>query len=123
MDIGSRIRQRRKELKLTQKELARRVGVTDAAVSNWESGKNELSGDSLVLVSAELLVSPVWLQTGKGSKEQSAPRQLSPREAAVLDLYNALLEEQQDDMFRALEAQKHENETLWAKLSKKMGKN
>lgn len=37
-DVGSLIRQKRLELKLTQKELAARIGVTDKAVSQWERG-------------------------------------------------------------------------------------
>nr|WP_287602794.1 helix-turn-helix domain-containing protein [Thiothrix sp.] len=125
MDIGSRIKLRRKEMKLTQEALARRVRVTAAAVSNWEAGKNELSGDSLVAVAAELGVSAMWLQTGRGDKNSgsmsSPQRQLLPREAALLDLFASLTDDQQDEYFRALETQKHANQTLWEQLSKKMG--
>lgn len=38
--IGKFIAQCRKEKKLTQYELAEKLGVTDRAVSNWENGKN-----------------------------------------------------------------------------------
>lgn len=37
-DFGSFLCQRRKELGLTQKELAQRLFVTDSAVSKWERG-------------------------------------------------------------------------------------
>lgn len=38
--IGKFIAQCRKEKKLTQCELAEKLGVTDRAISNWENGKN-----------------------------------------------------------------------------------
>ena len=39
MTIGDIIRHKRKELDLTQDELAERTGVTKATVSRWESGE------------------------------------------------------------------------------------
>lgn len=39
-DIGTRIRKRRQELRLTQEELASRVGVHPSSVGNWEKGKH-----------------------------------------------------------------------------------
>lgn len=36
--IGAFIANRRKELNLTQKELAEKLGITDRAVSKWENG-------------------------------------------------------------------------------------
>lgn len=37
---GQLIQQRRRELNITQRELAERLGVTDRAVSKWETGKS-----------------------------------------------------------------------------------
>ncbi len=42
MNIGQRIAARRKELGLTQEELATQVFVTTQAVSQWENGKTTL---------------------------------------------------------------------------------
>ena len=39
--FGSFLCQRRKELGLTQKELAQRLFVTDSAVSKWERGVSQ----------------------------------------------------------------------------------
>ena len=38
--IGAFIAQRRKELDMTQKELAGKLGITDRAVSKWETGRS-----------------------------------------------------------------------------------
>lgn len=38
--IGNYISKKRKEKKLTQEQLAEKLGVTNRAVSNWENGKN-----------------------------------------------------------------------------------
>lgn len=38
--IGKFIAKKRKEKKLTQNELAEKLGVTDRSISNWENGKN-----------------------------------------------------------------------------------
>lgn len=40
MDWGEKILYLRKRLDLTQKEVAKAVGVDDQTVSNWEHGKN-----------------------------------------------------------------------------------
>ena len=40
MIIGEIILQRRKELKMTQKQLAEKLNVTDKTVSRWECGIN-----------------------------------------------------------------------------------
>ena len=38
--IGRFIAERRKEQKLTQMQLAEKLGITDRAVSKWETGKS-----------------------------------------------------------------------------------
>ncbi|HJD34474.1 MAG TPA: helix-turn-helix transcriptional regulator [Candidatus Mediterraneibacter tabaqchaliae] len=39
--IGAFIAQRRKELNMTQKELAEKMNITDRAVSKWETGVSQ----------------------------------------------------------------------------------
>lgn len=47
MTVGERIRNRRKELKLSQEELGKRLGVTKSAVSRVEKGKEAITTDRL----------------------------------------------------------------------------
>ncbi|MBQ8183981.1 MAG: helix-turn-helix domain-containing protein [Clostridia bacterium] len=55
--IGAFIKSQRTELKLTQKELAKRIGCTDKAVSRWETGKGLPDMSFLMPLSKELDVS------------------------------------------------------------------
>ncbi len=56
-DIGKRIQQRRKELNLTQQELADRLQVTNKAISKWETGEGYPDISILTELSAALNVS------------------------------------------------------------------
>ena len=40
LPIGTRIKRRRQVLRLTQEDLAGRLGVSKSTVANWESGKH-----------------------------------------------------------------------------------
>lgn len=70
MSIGSRIREARRKAKLTQKELAHRVGMSQGALSLLESGDSQ-SSTLLPSMAAALGVSALWLETGKGQVNAS----------------------------------------------------
>lgn len=71
-NIAERIRQRRKELGLTQAELAQAVGCGQGAINNYESGARDNPRDLLQLAAA-LKVNPQWLKTGDGAKDSLSP--------------------------------------------------
>ncbi|WP_426723579.1 LexA family protein [Enterobacter cloacae complex sp. 279F5] len=48
--VGSRLRFRRKQKKLTQRDVAEWAGVSASAVTQWESDLTKLSGENLILV-------------------------------------------------------------------------
>lgn len=56
-DISKNIKKYRKLNKMTQKELSQKVGVSIAAVSNWETGANSIDVDTLFKVCDALNVS------------------------------------------------------------------
>ena len=62
---GALIAQRRKERTLSQADLARRLHVTDKAVSRWETGRGMPGLDSLEPLSKELGLSISELLSGK----------------------------------------------------------
>jgi phage repressor protein C with HTH and peptisase S24 domain len=65
MSIGSRIKEARKAAKLTQKELAKKVGMAQASLSELETGESQ-STTLVASLAAALGVSALWLETGKG---------------------------------------------------------
>lgn len=56
-DIGHQIKERRKELELTIRELSRRTGLSASFISQLEHGKTNVSLDSLRLLAEQLDVS------------------------------------------------------------------
>ena len=59
---------RRKELDLTQKQIATAVGVSEATVSRWESGAiSNMRRDKIALLARVLRVSPEFIMTGQPS--------------------------------------------------------
>lgn len=57
-EIGNRIRKYREECKLSQKDLAQKLGVSNSRVSNWEQGINRPDADILADLCRILNVSP-----------------------------------------------------------------
>ncbi|KNC88993.1 S24 family peptidase [Trabulsiella odontotermitis] len=68
--INARIREARLNAKFTQDALAKRIGLTKATVSQWESGTTEPRGKNLINLAETLNVSPEWLLTGKAPEAQ-----------------------------------------------------
>ncbi|MDQ9547241.1 helix-turn-helix domain-containing protein, partial [Serratia marcescens] len=64
MEMNDRIRSRRKELKLTQDTLAKRIGVNRVTVTGWESGDYKPGGENLQALAAALSCNPNWLLEG-----------------------------------------------------------
>ena len=63
-EIGSRIIERRKQLRYTQEELAERADLTPQFVSYAESGKRAMRPENLLKLAKALNVSADYLLTG-----------------------------------------------------------
>jgi len=57
-EIGEKIKRRRKELRISQEELAETLGVTYQQVQRYENGKNKLNVENIQTV-AKALTMPV----------------------------------------------------------------
>lgn len=103
--IGSRLRERRIERGLNQKAVAEAAGVTNAAVSKWESnGGQAMSAVVALRLAEQLNVNPFWLVFGKGrpnekleihdisQSAQELARKLDRVPQAARDAINILLE-------------------------------
>lgn len=65
--IGKRIYYKRKALKLTQEQLAEKVGVSTQMISNLECGKKAIRPENLVKVCEALGVSADYILTGNNA--------------------------------------------------------
>jgi transcriptional regulator with XRE-family HTH domain len=62
--LASRIREARAASRLTLKELAQRISVTDSAISQWETGRTLPSTEKLIQFSQATGADLRWLRTG-----------------------------------------------------------
>ena len=69
--IGSFIREMRNEKKMTQQELAEKIGVTDRAISKWENGRGTPDIALLIPLSKELGITVLELLNGESIKDQN----------------------------------------------------
>ena len=79
MEFKDRLIKLRKELNLTQEELAQKIGYTRTAISAWEIGRNEPSNaDTIKLaeyfgVSTDYLLGKSDIRNLKSNKESEIP--------------------------------------------------
>ena len=66
--MESRLKLIRKELKMTQEQLAQRLGIGKAALSMIETGRCGLSSRNKNILVQDLNVNPDWLDNGAGNK-------------------------------------------------------
>lgn len=99
IEVGDRIRQKRKEVNMTQKELAEKIGMADKHLSRLEMGLTNMKLDTFFTVATALGVSP----------NDIAPKHLlqkCPQSsfAALEEKYNLLNERQQQVVFATVTA-------------------
>ena len=111
MTMGDTIRKYRKQLGLTQEEMARRLGVTTPAVNKWENN-NTLPDVALLAPLARLLgITTDELLSFQAELTEEEIQQF------VLQIQNALKEESYHDVFlmvkRKLEAYPRCDQLIW----------
>lgn len=121
LEIGSKIKQKRKALNLTQLQLAERVGLTESSISRYESGKIATMPTSTVnKICKELHIEPSELLglTSENSFEYDLKDILS----SIDDLPNELKKEfldlfkHQIDIYRRIYNDKKKNNNLFKKI-------
>ena len=70
--IAIRIKQRRKELGLSQIALAKSCGVGQPTVANWEGGGHTPRQASIHKIAAALEIDEVWLLTGEHQSDRDS---------------------------------------------------
>ena len=91
IERGKRIQNRRKQLALTQEQLAEMMNVSIQMVSNLERGNKAIRIDNLVNLSQILQVSTDYILTGKETAEDmnaltTRITQLSARDRKMIEM-------------------------------------
>lgn len=67
-EIGEKVKKKRRELGISQEELAERLGVTYQQVQRYENGMNKLNVENIQVI-ADALDAPVSYFFGNGRKD------------------------------------------------------
>ncbi|MDQ1079716.1 helix-turn-helix domain-containing protein [Pseudoroseomonas cervicalis] len=82
--IGRRIAAKREQIGYSQAELAARIGVTDGAIGQYETGRAVPRINRLERIAVELETSTDWLLTGGEGEEQAKAQTKAELEALLL---------------------------------------
>jgi transcriptional regulator with XRE-family HTH domain len=108
--IGERIQLRRKELKMTQSQLAELTGYSDkTAISKIENGISDLTQSKIVLFANVLHTSPSYIM---GWVEESSPKEERDeiQKQRLLAYYNELTDKQKSTVMELMEVLVSNNE-------------
>ena len=92
-ELGRRIQAAREQRRLTQAKLAAELGVTDNAVTQWETGRAVPRAERLEKIASSLGVMVTWLLTGEGPSMPVLADSLT--ELQVINLLRAIPPEKQ----------------------------
>ncbi len=99
MDVKNIIKNRRLELGLTMKEVADACGVSEGAVSRWESGEvNNMRRDRIYALSQVLQISPLLI-LGIEPKEND---RVNKNVDQFIELLEPLTEEEQERLLNIM---------------------
>ena len=79
---GQIIKEARKDAKVTQKELADRLGIAESTLSKWENGMNSPKPDDLIRISDQLGIPLKELINDKSSEDSEETASPQPLAAA-----------------------------------------
>lgn len=89
-EIGKRISKRRRQMSMTQEQLAEKMNVSVQMVSNLERGNKAVKIENLIKISGILEISTDYILTGSGGKGESGLdgklRLLSERDRKMIEI-------------------------------------
>lgn len=106
-EMGRRLTERRKQLRLTQEDVAERANLTDQTISTAETGRKALRPENIIKICAALDISPDYLLLGNITGVDTSilsekVSQLTPGEyrylEEIIDNYIAAIKEARQQM-------------------------
>ena len=102
LEIGKRIKERRKELHLTQLDIKEKTGISSGNMSDIERGNRLPAANTLLQLSEVLQCSIDYLLRGKSSISENSTTppftDLSPQEQDMLKLFRNISKDDQEEL-------------------------
>ena len=100
ISVGQRIKDRRKELNLTQTDVYHQTGIASGALSQIENGSRSPSIMIFYKLAVALDCSTDWLLTGKSTDSNNSV--FSESEENIIEMYRELSDDDKDELFEIL---------------------
>lgn len=94
--MKERLKELRKKLNLTQRELAEKIGVKTSQVGGWETGYRALSAARIAQICAALNVRREWFETGEGDVLEPQRPGKRTRDEILADSFELIYSELSD---------------------------
>lgn len=123
--IGQRIKERRLELKYSQRSLGKRAGVAHVTISQWERDETSPRGDNLFNLAEALSVEPGWIIRGDSSNEPDSERAaivLTSQQKQLIDLFEKLPVSEKEQHLQNLKRRVQECDETFSDLLKTKSK-
>lgn len=96
-EIGNRIKQRRKEKKLTQKDIEKETGISSGNISDIENGNKLPSSNTIISLSKILECSTDYILKGYKNEDDTTVRNELERD--LLQEYRKLPRDEQEELY------------------------
>lgn len=94
--MNERLKELRKHLHLTQRELAEKIGVSTSHVGDWECGRFKLTPTRIAQICADLHVRREWFETGEGDMLEPQRSGKRTRDEILADAFELFYNELSD---------------------------
>ena len=94
--MKERLKELRKRLNITQRELAERLGVSTSHVGDWEGGRYKLTPARIAQICAALHVRREWFETGEGDVLEPQRPEKRTRDEILADAFEMIYSELSD---------------------------
>ncbi len=110
-DVGSRIKEIRKDHALTQEKFGERIGLKDSAVSMLEKNDRRLTESVIKNIISQFCVNEMWLKDGAGEKYNEGllkkktilSEPLSSQQISIIEKIQTLSPAQQEELLNNLD--------------------
>ena len=124
-DIGSRIKEIRKDHALTQERFGEIIGLKDSAVSMLEKNDRRLTESVIKNIISQFCVNEIWLKDGFGEKYNEAllkkktiiGEPLSSHQIRILEKIQTLSPAQQEEILNNLDRMNISDDTFFNSLA------